>query len=551
MGEVDRRLAGIVAVDVVGYSVMVGADEPGTLARVRALRTDLIEPLAATHGGRLFKVMGDGFLLAFASAVQALRYAAALQAALRAEENGLRLRIGVHQGEVVPEGDDLLGDGVIIAARLQSLAQPGEIVISARVREDAAGKMPLQVDDLGTPTLKNIAQSVHVFRVRPDAPERAGSALPDKPSLAVQPFTNLSGDPEQEYFADGLAEDITAALSRVSGIVVIARNSAFTYKGRAVDIKQVGRELGVRYVLEGSVRKAGDRVRITCQLIEALTGAHLWADRFDGVLEDIFAVQDRVTANVAGAMEPTLRRAEIERAARKPTESLEAYDLYLRSLPHFNSLEPEGVEQATRLLREATLLDPTFGLALAQLAWCLWVPFLYGWARPCSVPVAEIMRLVRSAVVRAGTDPVVMRVAGLLSDGRCRSAGWHCADRALACAECQLGRRAFGAGSSVCLRWRRAGRRGIGRAIGAAQPARARMAPGLLRRRGAFRRRSLRGGGRPCATRSARQSEQHDELAAARREPRAARPRCGGGDSRSATPLLHARSDRCRYPGAV
>src|SRR5215467_4223491 len=276
MNDANRRLAGILAADVVGYSAMVGKDEPGTLARVRSLRTELIEPLATSHGGRLFKTTGDGFLAAFASAVEVLRCAIAIQERLNSEPDGLRLRIGVHQGEVVAEGDDLLGDGVIIAARLEPLAEPGGICISGRVREDAAGKMALQVDDLGTPELKNIAAKVQVFRVRLGTAVRPAQPLPDKPSIAVLPFQNMSGDPEQEYFADGMVEDIITSLSRIGGLFVIARNSAFTYKGRAVDVRQVGRELGVRYVLEGSVRKARSQVRIAGQLVEAATGTHLW-----------------------------------------------------------------------------------------------------------------------------------------------------------------------------------------------------------------------------------------------------------------------------------
>jgi adenylate cyclase len=242
----NRRLAGILAADVVGYSAMVGKDEPGTLARVRTLRTDLVTPLAAEHGGRLFKTTGDGFLIAFASAVQALRCAIAVQERLNAETDGLRLRIGVHQGEVVAEGDDLLGDGVIIAARLEPLAEPGGICISARVREDAAGKMALEVDDLGTPELKNIAAKVQVFRVCLGPVERPALPLPDKPSIAVLPFANMSGDPEQEYFAAGMVDDIITALSRFKQLFVIARNSSFTYKGKSPDLRQVGRELGVR-----------------------------------------------------------------------------------------------------------------------------------------------------------------------------------------------------------------------------------------------------------------------------------------------------------------
>jgi adenylate cyclase len=285
MDDANRRLAGILAADVVGYSAMVGKDEPGTLARVRMLRTALVEPLATTHGGRLFKTTGDGFLAEFASAVQALRCAIAIQERLNAEPEGLRLRIGVHQGEVVAEGGDLLGDGVIIAARLEPLAEPGGICISARVREDAAGKLALEVDELGTPELKGIAAKIQVFRVRLGMPERVALMLPDKlplpdkPSIAVLAFTNMSGDPEQEYFSDGIADDIITELSRSRSLFVIARNSSFTYKGNAIDVTRVGRELGVRYVLEGSVRRGGQRVRVTAQLIDAETGSPGPSDR--------------------------------------------------------------------------------------------------------------------------------------------------------------------------------------------------------------------------------------------------------------------------------
>ena len=282
VGNVPRRLAGILAADVVGYSRLLGADEAATLARLRRLRHELIDPLMVEHGGRVFKTTGDGLLAEFPSAVQALRCAIAIQGRLRADPSALQLRIGLHQGDVVIEGDDLLGGGVNIAARIEPLAEPGGIVISARVHEDAAGKISLEVEDLGKPDLKNIAQKIQIFRVRLAPPERPALALPDKPSLAVLPFQNMSGDPEQEYFVDGLVEDITTALSRAGGLFVIARNSAFTYKGRAVDVRTVGRELGVRYVLEGSVRRAAGRVRITGQLIEAMSGGHIWADRFEG-----------------------------------------------------------------------------------------------------------------------------------------------------------------------------------------------------------------------------------------------------------------------------
>ena len=376
MDDANRRLAGILAADVVGYSAMVGTDEPATLARVRALRTDVIEPVAASHGGRLFKTTGDGFLAAFASAVQALRCAIAIQERLRAEPGGLQLRIGVHQGEVVAEGDDLLGDGVIIAARLEPLAEPGGICISGRVREDAAGKMVLEVDDLGTPELKNIAAKLQVFRVRLSAPERPALPLPDKPSIAVLAFTNMSGDPEQEYFSDGMVEDIITALSRIRWLFVIARNSTFTYKGQAIDVKRVGRELGVRYVLEGSVRKGGNRVRVTAQLIDAGSGAHVWAERFDRDLSDIFAVQDEITAHVTAVIEPALAEAEQQRVLRKPPERLDAWEAYQRGLWHFYKYGPEDNKIAQTFFRQAIALDPQFapghyGYALA-LQWDIW-----------------------------------------------------------------------------------------------------------------------------------------------------------------------------------
>jgi adenylate cyclase len=391
---------------------MVGRDEPGTLARVRALRTDIIEPLAAAHGGRLFKTTGDGFLAAFASAVQALRCAITVQERLNSEPDGLRLRIGVHQGEVVSEGDDLLGDGVIIAARLEPLAEPGGICISARVREDAAGKIALEVDDLGTPELKNVATKVQVFRVRLSTAERPALPLPDKPSIAVLAFTNMSGDPEQEYFADGMVEEITTALSRIRSLFVIARNSAFTYKGRAVDVRQVGRELGVRYVLEGSVRKAGSRVRITGQLIEAETGTHLWADRFDGTLEDMFELQDRVAASVAATIEPNLRAAEIVRAQRKPTESLRAYDLVLRAQPLLATRSRENLTEAERLLQTAIKLDPGYGLALGRLAGCHWIKVTQNWVNRADATVDDMVQLARDALAQSASDPEVLRLAG-------------------------------------------------------------------------------------------------------------------------------------------
>jgi adenylate cyclase len=435
MDDANRRLAGILAADVVGYSGMVGKDEPAALARVRLLRTDLIEPLAASHGGRLFKTTGDGFLAAFASAVQALRCAVAMQERLSSAPDGLRLRIGVHQGEVVAEGDDLLGDGVIIAARLEPLAEPGGICISARVREDAAGKMALEVDDLGTPELKNLAAKVQVFRVRLGMAELpAALPLPDKPSLVVLPFQNMSGDPEQEYFADGMVEEITTGLSRVKSFFLISRNSAFAYKGRAVDAKQVGRELGVRYVLEGSVREAGNRVRITGQLIDASSGAHVWADRFEGTLEDIFALQDRVTSSVVAAVDPEIVRAEIRRARHTSISSQSAYDLHLQALPHFHLRSREGIAAATRLLAQAVEIDPTRARASAALAFCHWIPWQQGWMEEPRKTLDEIMRLAQVALQQDSEDPLVLNIVAMVITyaGRDAHTGLALVEKALA-----------------------------------------------------------------------------------------------------------------------
>jgi TolB-like protein/class 3 adenylate cyclase len=372
--RIERRLAAILAADVAGYSRLIEADEEGTLGRLKALRAEIIDPKIAGHRGRIVKTTGDGLLVEFASVVDALRCATGLQAAV-AESNAahpserrIDFRIGVHQGDIVFEDGDIFGDGVNVAARLEGLAEPGGICVSARVQEDAAGRLDLAFEDIGEQALKNITRPVRVYRVRPKNPlptpgtpasaggrpgaplpgldpgldpgvmgeGRVGAlALPDKPSIAVLPFANMSGDPEQEYFADGMVEEIITALSRIRWLFVIARNSSFTYKGRAVDVKQVSRELGVRYVLEGSVRKAGQRIRITAQLIDALTGTHLWADRFDGWLEDVFELQEKVAVSVAGVIEPALQAAEMRRSAARRTTDLSAYDLYLRALAAF------------------------------------------------------------------------------------------------------------------------------------------------------------------------------------------------------------------------
>ena len=339
-----RRLAAILAADVAGYSRLMGADEEGTLERLKALRRELLDPKIAEHHGRIVKTTGDGLLVEFASVVDAVRCAVEVQQAMPerntgvAADNRIELRIGINLGDVIVEGDDLYGDGVNIAARIEALADAGGVFVSNTVHDHVRDRLPFAFEDLGEQQVKNIARPVRVYRVR-DAQRRQepiGASAPccrcptSRRSRCCR-SQNMSGDPEQEYFADGMVEEIITALSRIRWLFVIARNSSFTYKGQAVDVKQVGRELGVRYVLEGSVRKAGGRVRITAQLIEADSGAHLWADRFDGSLEDVFELQDKVASSVAGVIEPALQAAEIRRSASRPTDDLTAYDLYLRA----------------------------------------------------------------------------------------------------------------------------------------------------------------------------------------------------------------------------
>jgi TolB-like protein/Tfp pilus assembly protein PilF len=415
----SRRLAAILAADVAGYSRLIGEDEEGTLARLNAHRRELVDPGIDAHHGRIVKTTGDGLLVEFGSVVDALRCATAVQAGM-AERNtqipaGRRIefRIGINVGDIVVEDGDIFGDGVNVAARLEALAEPGGICVSARVQEDAAGKLDLAFDDLGEQSLKNIARPAHVYRVRAGRIAAAGPALalPDKPSLAVLPFQNMSGDPEQEYFADGIVEDITTAIARLPWLFVIARNSSFTYKGKAVDIKQVARELGVRYVLEGSVRKVGNRVRITGQLIDTATGAHIWADRIDGALDDIFELQDQVASSVAGAIEPRLRLAEIERAARKPTESLDAYELYLRALAHFHKLTIDGFDVATGLLRQALAIDPDYAPAAGLLAHVRQSQSVQG-VNLSDAEVGDALRLARHAIDIGRDDPDALWMAG-------------------------------------------------------------------------------------------------------------------------------------------
>ena len=420
-GRVERRLAAILAADVVGYSRLMGQDEAGTLARLRALRCDLIDPRIAYHKGRIVKTTGDGILIEFSSVVEAVACAASVQREMLQrnlvipQDQRIEFRIGINSGDVIVEGDDIHGDGVNIAARLEALAEPGGICISGIVHDQVYGRLEVIFDDTGDQNLKNIARPVRVYSLRTGLIEVSPTAtptlsLPDKPSLAVLPFQNMSGDPEQEYFADGVVEDIITALSRVGWFFVIARNSSFTYKGKSVDIKQVSRELGVRYVLEGSMRKAANRVRITGQLIEAETGRHIWADRFEGALEDVFDLQDRITESVVGAILPSVQRAEIVRAHAKPTENLDAYDLYLRAVDRTVRASRDGTAQAVSLLRRAIATDRNYALAKSYLSFV----FVYRSTLRFDEPGEweEAVALAADAIETARDDADTLRLAG-------------------------------------------------------------------------------------------------------------------------------------------
>jgi TolB-like protein/class 3 adenylate cyclase len=425
-----RKIVAILVADVVGYSRLTGTDEDRTLARLRALRSDLIDPTIAVHHGRLVKRTGDGALVEFRSVVDAVRCAIEVQNGMVERNAGLPpdrridFRIGIHLGDVVEESDgDLMGEGVNIAARLEGVAKPGGICLSEDAYRQVKARLSLTVNDLGTTQLKNIPDPIRVYslEVGPATQAKAASqsepepdkpsvrlALPDKPSIAVLPFQNMSGDPEQEYFADGIVEEIITALSRFQNLFVIARNSSFTYRGHAVDVKRVSRELGVRYVLEGSVRRASNRVRITGQLIDATTGAHLWADRFEGTLEDVFDLQDRVTVSVISAIAPKLQQVEIERAKRKQTERLDAYDYFLRALANVHQGTKEAIGEALRQFYRAIDLDPEFSSACGMAAWCYVVRKTNGWMLDVAQEVTETTRLARRATDLGREDAVAL-----------------------------------------------------------------------------------------------------------------------------------------------
>jgi len=417
----ERRLRAIFAADVVGYSRLTGIDEEGTLVRLREHLRVVFDPSIAEHRGRIVKTTGDGMLVEFGSVVDAVRCAVHVQRGMAERNEGvppderIEFRIGINLGDIILDVGNIFGDGVNVAARLEGIAEPGGICISEDAHRQVRNKLEVKFEDAGVRHLKDIASPVRIYRVRPGgaaAMPRPALVLPEKPSIAVLAFQNLSGDPEQEYFADGIVEDVTTALSRFRNLFVISRNSSFTYKGHAVDVKQVCRELGVRYVLEGSVRKAANRVRITAQLIDAASGVHLWADRFDGALEDIFELQDQVTERVVGAIAPKLEQAEIERAKRKPTGSLDAYDYYLRGQASIHPWTREGHEEALKLFYRSIELDRGFASAYAMAAWCRVQSKVRGWMQDRAQEIAETARLARRAAALGQDDAVALSAAG-------------------------------------------------------------------------------------------------------------------------------------------
>ncbi len=439
--RVQRRLAAILAADVVGYSALMERDEEATYAEFERLKRELIEPCLSRHDGRLIKTTGDGALAEFASPLAAMRCAVEIQDHLASGSSPLRLRVGLNLGDVIVGQDgDLYGDGINVAVRLEGIADPGGILISEKVYSEVEGKLDVGFEDRGEQQLKNISKPIRAYAVRAEAysalTERLSAAppLPDRPSIAVLPFQNMSDDPEQEYFADGMVEEITTALSRFKSLFVIARNSSFIFKGRPIDIKEVGRRLGVRYVLEGSVRKASGKVRIAGQLIDAVTGAHIWADRFERDLTDVFALQDEVTVAVVSAIQPKLLQTEIAMATRRRPENLTAYDLFLRTMQQFYLTTREGLAETIRLAHRALELDPRFGLVAALAGMCHMRNVIWGYANDPQFDRTESVRLLRLALSVDDSDPDTLAMAALISAfmvGDCESE-IEMADRAVA-----------------------------------------------------------------------------------------------------------------------
>ncbi|HXV24633.1 MAG TPA: adenylate/guanylate cyclase domain-containing protein [Alphaproteobacteria bacterium] len=416
-----RRLAAILAADVVGYGRLMEQDEAGTLAALKSRRRQVLEPLLARHQGRVFKVTGDGVLVEFGSAVNAVQCAVELQQAMAAangdQPKGHRivLRIGVNLGDVMIEDGDRYGDGVNIAARLEQLAEPGGILVSGTTYDQVRNKIKASFDDLGPQTLKNIAEPARAYRVKglPPAATTASRPVTDKPSIAVLPFLNLSDDPEQEYFADGIAEDIITALSRFHWFLVIARNSSFTYKGRTVDVKEVAHDLGVRYVIEGSVRRAGNRVRVAAQLIDAGSGVHLWAERYDRDLGDIFLVQDEITQSIVASIAPEFESAEIRRASRPDGRVLTVWDLVMQARWHLGMYNRESCAKARLLLLEATALDDRNPQAYCLLAMTHWMQSIYRWSESTEQSGAAALQAARRAVLLDGGDAMAQAALGI------------------------------------------------------------------------------------------------------------------------------------------
>ncbi|MGI9475332.1 MAG: adenylate/guanylate cyclase domain-containing protein [Hyphomicrobiaceae bacterium] len=420
----ERQLAAIMVIDVVGYSRLMGADEEGTLAVLRSLKNGVVSPQIAAYRGRIAKVMGDGAIIIFASIVDAVNAAVAVQQAMAKFEprvlahEAVELRIGLNLGDVILEGTDVYGDGVNIAARLQEVCHPGGITLSSSAHEQVKGKVAETFTSGGEHNLKNIAQPVQIYIWPPDTTASKVTApnplpsLPDKPSVAVLPFDNMSGDPEQEYFADGVVEGLTAALSRIRSFFVIARNSAFAYKGTPKNVGEIGRELGVAYLLEGSVQRAPGRLRITVQLIETATGSHLWAERYDGTDDDVFELQDRITEQVAGAILPSIQKAEIERVNRKPPEGLGAYDYTMRAMRHVWLLDKDASILALDLLEKALAIDPDYPLALALAAWCWAQHSVYNWADDIDLAKAKALAHAERAASLSSEDPLILAVLG-------------------------------------------------------------------------------------------------------------------------------------------
>ena len=437
--RVERRLAAILAADIAGYSALMGADEARTVRDLKEHQA-VVLPMIGEFGGRIIDTAGDGILAEFSSIVNAVESAVAIQAKM-AERNAtieperrMQFRIGINIGDVVYDEARIYGDGINVAARLEGIAEAGGICISSKVYEEVGGRIDLPYQDIGEQQLKNITRPVRAYRVRLDSIAPAATpalALPDKPSIAVLPFQNMSGDPEQEYFADGMVEDIVTGLSRIKWLFVIARNSSFAYKGRAIDVKQVGHELGVRYVLEGSVRKSADRVRITTQLIDSVTGAHVWAERYDRKYDDIFTLQDDITLSVVGTIEPSLRVAEIDRAKRKRPDSLTAYDLVLQAQADTYSRMPAQSKRALVLLERALALDPTYALAHAFAAECHHSIFLREGMRE-EHRIAS-MRHAEAAITDGQDDATALTFAGFTigMEGRDRATALSLFEQAL------------------------------------------------------------------------------------------------------------------------